>query len=142
MGGLSVCKSSALAAGASASKSRGKGRANSCNFFCTYSCHQKSAYTMLHCCNWQHNPASPNAPAFQFNILLGIAQPSLSIERFRLHSKLCVSVKCLRPATGAVQQSAVCSRSQSQGARGGTNSGNLFRTGSAMCCGSLCKWLH
>jgi len=110
--------------------------------FQQYSCHQKSAYTILHCCNWQHNPASPNAPAFQFNILLGIAQPSLSITRFRVHSKICVLVKCLRPAAGAVQQSAVCSRSQSQGARGGTNSGNLFCTGSAMCCESLCKWLH
>ena len=77
-----------------------------------YSCHQKSAYTMLHCCNWQHNPASPNAPAFQLNILLGIAQPSLSITRFRLHSKICVSVKCLRPAAGAVQQS---SKSKSRG---------------------------
>ena len=75
---------------------------NSCHI---YSCHQKSAYTMLHCCNWQHNPASPNAPAFQLNILLGIAQPSLSITRFKVHSKICISVKCLRPAAGAVQQS-------------------------------------
>ena len=70
---------------------------------------------MLHCCNWQHNPASPNAPAFQFNILLGIAQPSLSITRFRLHSKICVSVKCLRPAAGAVQQSAVEVKVKGQG---------------------------
>ncbi len=101
--------------------------------------------TSASCISWVPTSVSSsltcsNNGIFQFNILSGIAQPSLSIARFRLHSKICVSVKCLRPAAGAVQQSAVCS--QSQGARGGTNSGNLFCTGSAMCCGSLCKWLH